>query len=95
MYIGIVLMCIDCVLTSPRIAQADPGWRTPPRGGSVIKKSLFQELVPRVEVILVSKFHSIWSTIALPKPSTRLCPSLPDFVQKSQTLFEIPGLCPL
>jgi hypothetical protein len=29
-------MCIDCVLASPRIAQDDPGRRTPPRGGSVI-----------------------------------------------------------
>jgi hypothetical protein len=28
-------MCVDCVLTSPSIAQADPGRRTPPRGGSV------------------------------------------------------------
>jgi hypothetical protein len=28
-------MCVDYVLTSPRIAQADPGQRTPPRGGSV------------------------------------------------------------
>jgi hypothetical protein len=28
-------MCVDCFLTSPRIAQADPGRRTPPRGGSV------------------------------------------------------------
>jgi hypothetical protein len=28
-------MCVDYVLASPRIAQADPGRRTPPRGGSV------------------------------------------------------------
>jgi hypothetical protein len=28
-------MCADCVLSSPRIAQADLGRRTPPRGGSV------------------------------------------------------------
>jgi hypothetical protein len=28
-------MCVDCVLASPRIAQADPGQRTPPRGSSV------------------------------------------------------------
>jgi hypothetical protein len=28
-------MCVDCVLASPRIAQADPGRRTPPRGASV------------------------------------------------------------
>jgi hypothetical protein len=27
------------------------------------KKNLFQELVPCVEVTLVSKFYSIWSTI--------------------------------
>ncbi len=25
MYVGIVLMCVDCVLASPRIAQVDPG----------------------------------------------------------------------
>jgi hypothetical protein len=35
MYIDIVLLCVDCVLASPRIAQADPGRRTPPRGHSV------------------------------------------------------------
>jgi hypothetical protein len=34
----IVLLCVDCVLASPRIAQADPGWRTPPWGGSVTHK---------------------------------------------------------
>jgi hypothetical protein len=28
-------MCVDCVLASPRIAQADPGRRTPPQGGSI------------------------------------------------------------
>jgi hypothetical protein len=28
-------MCVDCVLASPRIAQANPGRWTPPRGGSV------------------------------------------------------------
>jgi hypothetical protein len=28
-------MCVDCVLALPRIAQADPSRRTPPRGGSV------------------------------------------------------------
>jgi hypothetical protein len=28
-------MCVDCVLASPRIAQVDPGRRTPPRGGSI------------------------------------------------------------
>jgi hypothetical protein len=28
-------MCVDCVLASPRIAQADPGRQTPPRGGSI------------------------------------------------------------
>jgi hypothetical protein len=28
-------MCVDCVLASLRIAQVDPGRRTPPRGGSV------------------------------------------------------------
>jgi hypothetical protein len=38
MYIGIVLMCVDCVLSSLRIAQADPGRRTLPRGGSVTKR---------------------------------------------------------
>jgi hypothetical protein len=30
MYVGIVLMCVDCVLTSLRIAQANPGPQTPP-----------------------------------------------------------------
>jgi hypothetical protein len=35
MYIGIVLLCVDCVLTSLRIAEANPGQRTPPRGHSV------------------------------------------------------------
>jgi hypothetical protein len=29
-------MCVDCVLASLRIAQADPGRRTPPIGGFVI-----------------------------------------------------------
>jgi hypothetical protein len=29
-------MCVDCVLSSPRIAQADPGQWTPSRGGSII-----------------------------------------------------------
>jgi hypothetical protein len=33
-------MCVDCVLASLRLAQADPGRRTPPRGGSVIETSL-------------------------------------------------------
>jgi hypothetical protein len=42
MYVGIVLMCVDCVLASPRIAQADPGRRTPPQGGSVIGRLLGQ-----------------------------------------------------
>jgi hypothetical protein len=28
-------MCVDCVLASPRIAQAVPGQRPPPRGSSV------------------------------------------------------------
>jgi hypothetical protein len=28
-------MCVDCVLASQRITQADSGRRTPPRGGSV------------------------------------------------------------
>jgi hypothetical protein len=28
-------MCVDCILTSPRIAQVDPGQQTTPRGGSV------------------------------------------------------------
>jgi hypothetical protein len=32
---GIVLVCVDCVLASPRITQANPGRQTPPRGGSV------------------------------------------------------------
>jgi hypothetical protein len=32
-------MCVDCVLTSSRIAQADPGQRTPPRGRSVTSGS--------------------------------------------------------
>jgi hypothetical protein len=35
MYVGIVLTCVDCVLASLRITQADPGRRTPPRGGFV------------------------------------------------------------
>jgi hypothetical protein len=35
MYIDIVLMCVDCVLASPRIAQTGPGWRTPPWDRSV------------------------------------------------------------
>jgi hypothetical protein len=35
MYIGIVLMCVDCVLASLRIAQSDPGRKPPPWGGSV------------------------------------------------------------
>ncbi len=35
MYVGIVLMCVDCVLAALRIAQADPGRRSPPRGGSI------------------------------------------------------------
>jgi hypothetical protein len=29
------IVSVDCVLVSPRIAQTDPGRRTPPRGGSV------------------------------------------------------------
>jgi hypothetical protein len=29
-------MCVDFVLASPRIGQADPDRRTSPRGGSVI-----------------------------------------------------------
>jgi hypothetical protein len=33
---GIVLVCVDCVLASPRITQANPGRQTLPRGGSVI-----------------------------------------------------------
>jgi hypothetical protein len=33
-------MCVDCVLASPRITQADPGRRTPPRGGSVTASSV-------------------------------------------------------
>jgi hypothetical protein len=28
-------MCVDCVLTSPRITQVDPGDEPPSRGGSV------------------------------------------------------------
>jgi hypothetical protein len=32
-------MCVDCVLASPRIAQVDPGDRTPFRGGSVTANS--------------------------------------------------------
>jgi hypothetical protein len=28
-------MCVDYVLASPRIAQVDPGQRTPPRGHSI------------------------------------------------------------
>jgi hypothetical protein len=32
MYAGTVLMCVDCVLTLPRIGQANPGRRIPPRG---------------------------------------------------------------
>jgi hypothetical protein len=32
---GIVLMCVHCVLASPRIAQVDPGDGPPFRGGSV------------------------------------------------------------
>jgi hypothetical protein len=35
MYTDIVLMCVDCVRASLRVAQADPGRRTPPCGGSV------------------------------------------------------------
>jgi hypothetical protein len=35
MYVGIVLICVDCVLASSRIIQADPGRRTSPRGHSV------------------------------------------------------------
>jgi hypothetical protein len=35
MYVGIVFMCVDCVLASLRITQADPSRRAPPRGGSV------------------------------------------------------------
>jgi hypothetical protein len=35
MYAGIVLMCVDCVLASPIIAQADPGRQTTSRGRSV------------------------------------------------------------
>jgi hypothetical protein len=30
-----MLMCVDCILASPRIGQADPGRRIPPRCGSV------------------------------------------------------------
>jgi hypothetical protein len=32
-------MCVDCVLALPRITQADPGRRIPPRGGSVTPHS--------------------------------------------------------
>jgi hypothetical protein len=32
---SIVLMCVDCVLASLKVTQADPGRRTPPRGGSI------------------------------------------------------------
>ncbi len=28
-------MCVDCVLASPRITQANPSWRIPPHGRSV------------------------------------------------------------
>jgi hypothetical protein len=28
-FINSILMCVDCVLASPRIAQADPGQQTP------------------------------------------------------------------
>jgi hypothetical protein len=35
MYVGIVLMCVDYVLASLKIAQANSGRRTPPRDGSV------------------------------------------------------------
>jgi hypothetical protein len=38
MCVGIVLMFVDCILTMPRIAQVDPGRRTPSRGGSITKR---------------------------------------------------------
>jgi hypothetical protein len=51
MYVGIVLMCVDCVLAALRITQADPGRQTPPRGHSVtvsIRTSLRQHIeVPK------------------------------------------------
>jgi hypothetical protein len=40
-------MCVDCVLVSLKIAQADSGQRTPPRGHSVtvgIRASLRQHI---------------------------------------------------
>jgi hypothetical protein len=42
MYVGIVLMCVDCVLASPRIAQADPGRQTFPQGRSITNHKLKQ-----------------------------------------------------
>jgi hypothetical protein len=35
MYFGLSTLCVDCVLASPRIAQADPSQQMPPRGHSV------------------------------------------------------------
>jgi hypothetical protein len=44
-------MCVDCVLTSPRIAQADHSRQTPPQGGSVtnmVKKLEKGKTAPKI-----------------------------------------------
>jgi hypothetical protein len=65
-------------------------------------KNLFWELVPGVEVTLVFKFHSIWSTIAQESCFGRkggilgrkICSRylLADFVRRYQPLSKNPGL---
>jgi hypothetical protein len=67
-------------------------------------KNLFWELVPGVEVTLVSKFHLIWSNITQESNFGRkgwilgrkICSRdfLPDFVWPYRTLFENPRHCP-
>jgi hypothetical protein len=61
---GIVLMCVDCVLASPRITQADPGQWTPLRGGSVTSKKLNNKL--KVIISPLSKTKSESESFTIP-----------------------------
>jgi hypothetical protein len=83
-------MCVDRVLASPRITQADPYRRTPPRGGSVTVPSHHSRCtvglqMPASPSFLLGRHALLWPMVSphLPATSKRgphLIESLPDLM---------------
>jgi hypothetical protein len=56
-------MCVDCVPASLRIAQADPGRRSPPRGGSITPNLLAMKSRDPKPHLKPGNLFEDWNTI--------------------------------